>query len=177
MNTRRGILERDECDEYRTDAERNMGKVDMLGEDEAPLREEGDDAVQEESLWQCVCKSCALHTKILGSNRLKIGMSWNSSGHIKFFVTMDEKYRSQKTETGKTARNIGEKRGDREEEAQYMKARREDNRLAFGPTAVEGHAQKEYSRIEARLSPSIHTGRHEGIPGLSIDEFINKQTF
>ena len=64
----------------------------MLVEDEAPLREEGGDAVQEESLWQCVCESCTLHTKILGSNRLKICMSWSCSGHIKFFVAMDEEY-------------------------------------------------------------------------------------
>jgi len=92
LNARRGILESDQGDEYRTDAEGSMGKADMLAKDEAPLREEGDDAIQEESLWEGICKSCTLHTKILGSNRLKIGMSWSCSGHIKFFVTMDKKY-------------------------------------------------------------------------------------
>jgi len=64
----------------------------MLAEDEAPLREEGDDAIQEQNLWQGICKSCALHTKIFGSNRLKIGMRRGCSGRIEFFVTMDKKY-------------------------------------------------------------------------------------
>jgi len=69
-----------------------MGEADMLAEDETPLREEGDDTIQEENLWQGICKSCSLHTKILGSNRLKIGMSRGCPGHIKFFVTMNKKY-------------------------------------------------------------------------------------
>jgi len=35
--------------------------------------------------------------------------------------------------------------GDREEEAQDMKARKEDNKLVFGSTMGEGHTQKQYS--------------------------------
>jgi len=57
-----------------------------------------------------------------------------------------------------------------------MKARKGDSELVFGSIAVEGYIQKQYSRIEARLSPSIHTRCHEGIPGMSVDKFINKQT-
>ena len=57
-----------------------------------------------------------------------------------------------------------------------MKARKEENRLVFASTAVEEHTQKQYGQIEARLSPSIHIGCHEGVPGMSVDEFINKQT-
>ena len=66
--------------------------------------------------------------------------------------------------------------GDREEEAQDMKARKEDNKSVFGSKVIEGHTQKQYSRIESRLLPCIHTGCHEGIPGMSVDKFINKQT-
>jgi len=66
--------------------------------------------------------------------------------------------------------------GNREEEAQNMKARKEDSELVFGSTVVEGHTQKQYSRIKARLLPSFHTGCHEGIPGMSVDKFINKLT-
>ena len=57
-----------------------------------------------------------------------------------------------------------------------MKARKGDSELVFGSMAVEGYIQKQYSRIEARLLPSVHTGCHEGIPGISVDQFINEQT-
>ena len=65
MNAGCGILECDQGNEYRSDAEGGMGKADMLADDEAPLREESDDAIQEESLWEGICKSCTLHTEIL----------------------------------------------------------------------------------------------------------------
>jgi len=42
-----------------------MGKGDILADDEAPLREESDDAIQEESLGEGVRKSCTLHSEIL----------------------------------------------------------------------------------------------------------------
>jgi hypothetical protein len=65
LNAGRGILECDQGNKYRTDAEGGIGKANMLADDEAPLKEESDDAIQEESLWERVRKSCTLHTEIL----------------------------------------------------------------------------------------------------------------
>ena len=92
LNAGSSVLESYQCDKYCADAEGSLGKVDMFIDNDDPLKEETNDAVQEESLWEGVCQSCALHTKILGSNRAKIGMSRGRSSLIKFFVTMDEKY-------------------------------------------------------------------------------------
>ena len=69
-----------------------MGKADMLADDEAPLRQDSDDAMQEERLWKGVGKNYTLYTEILGFNGFKIGTSWGRSGHVKFSVTMDKKY-------------------------------------------------------------------------------------
>jgi hypothetical protein len=40
---------------------------------------------------------------------------------------------------------------------------------------LKEYTQKQCGRIDDRLLPSLHTGRHEGVPGMSIDEFINEQ--
>ena len=40
---------------------------------------------------------------------------------------------------------------------------------------LEEYTQKQCGRIKARLLPSLQTGRHEGIPGMSVDEFIDEQ--
>ena len=40
---------------------------------------------------------------------------------------------------------------------------------------LEKYPQKQCGRIEARLLPSLQTGRQEGIPGMSVDEFIDEQ--
>jgi len=40
---------------------------------------------------------------------------------------------------------------------------------------LEEYTQKQCGRTEATLLPSMHTGCHEGIPGMSIDEFIDEQ--
>jgi hypothetical protein len=64
----------------------------MFKENQDPLRCEGNDAIQEESLGEGVCDSCTLHTKMLRSNTLKIGMSRRRSSHIELLVTMNEKY-------------------------------------------------------------------------------------
>jgi hypothetical protein len=40
---------------------------------------------------------------------------------------------------------------------------------------LDEYTQKQCGRIEAGLLPSLHTGRHEGVPGMSIDEFIDEQ--
>ena len=40
---------------------------------------------------------------------------------------------------------------------------------------LDEYTQKQCSRIEAGLLPCLHTGCHEGIPGMSIDEFIDEQ--
>ena len=37
------------------------------------------------------------------------------------------------------------------------------------------YIQKQYSRVEAGLLPSLYAGRHEGIPGMSINKFINEK--
>jgi len=92
LNAGSGILENYQGEENCANAEVSLRKADMLADNEAPLREETDDAIQEESLGEGVCESCTLHTKILRSNRPTIGMSGSRSSHIKFLVTMDEKY-------------------------------------------------------------------------------------
>lgn len=58
-----------------------------------------------------------------------------------------------------------------------MKARQDDQNLVVVSAVLEEYIQKQGSRIEAGLLPSLHTGCHEGIPGISVDEFIDKQTF
>ena len=40
---------------------------------------------------------------------------------------------------------------------------------------LEEYTQKQCGRIEARLFPSLQTGCHKGIPGMSVDEFIDEQ--
>ena len=56
-----------------------------------------------------------------------------------------------------------------------MKARWDDRKLVIESAALEEYTQKQCGRIEARLLPSLHTGCHEGIPGMSVDEFIDEQ--
>ena len=58
-----------------------------------------------------------------------------------------------------------------------MKARWDDQKLVIGSAALEDYTQKQCGGIEARLLPSLHTGCHEGIPGMAIDEFIDEQGF
>ena len=55
-----------------------------------------------------------------------------------------------------------------------MKARWDDRKLVIESAALEEYTQKQCGRIQARLLPSLHTGCHEGIPGMSVDEFIDK---
>jgi len=40
---------------------------------------------------------------------------------------------------------------------------------------LEEYTQKQCGRIEAGLLPSLHTGCHEDIPGMSVDKFIDEQ--
>jgi len=92
LNAGSGVLKSYQCDEYGTDAEGSPRKADIFADNEDPLRDEADGAVQEAGLGEGVCESCTLQTKILRLNRLKICMSRGRSCHIKLFMTMDEKY-------------------------------------------------------------------------------------
>ena len=46
-------------------AEGSLNKAEMLVNNEGPLRERPNDAIQEESLQEGICKGCTLHTKML----------------------------------------------------------------------------------------------------------------
>jgi hypothetical protein len=48
-------------------------------------------------------------------------------------------------------------------------------RSVFGSTVVLEYVQKQYSRIEAGLLPSLDARCHEGIPGMSINKFIDEK--
>jgi hypothetical protein len=56
-----------------------------------------------------------------------------------------------------------------------VKARWDDRKLVIESAAPKDYTQKQCGRIEARLLPSLYAGCHEGIPGMSIDEFIDEQ--
>lgn len=65
LNAGSGILESYQANTHCADVKGSLKKANIVADNEEPLREEADEAVQEESLGEGVCESCALHTKML----------------------------------------------------------------------------------------------------------------